>query len=118
MCWPSAPWRACLVVMAEPVEMTEPDVTARLARLRSLMADPGCEALLVTHLVNVRYLTGFTGSAAVLLVLPEGSGLTPEGRYGDKAAEQLAPPGVAAAAEGGPRLAAQQDVLGEAAGGS
>src|SRR5947209_15105485 len=115
MCWPSAPWRACLVAMAEPVEMTEPDVTARLARLRSLMADPGCEALLVTHLVNVRYLTGFTGSAALLLVLPDESVLTTDGRYRDQAAEQLAAAGVDARVEVRPTLAAQHDVLGDAA---
>ena len=38
-------------------------------RVRAGLRDAGCDALLVTDLMNVRYLTGFTGSAARLLVL-------------------------------------------------
>src|SRR5436189_116444 len=44
------------------------DVAARSARVREQL---DVDALLVTKLVNVRYLTGFTGSAALLLVLPD-----------------------------------------------
>ena len=42
----------------------------RRAALRALLraADPGLDALLVTDLVNIRYLTGFTGSNAALLL--------------------------------------------------
>ena len=47
------------------------DVAARLPRLRARLDDAGCEALLVTNLKNIRYLTGFTGSAGLLLVLPD-----------------------------------------------
>ena len=36
---------------------------------------PACDALLVTHLTNIRYLTGFTGSAALLLVRPDDADL-------------------------------------------
>ena len=36
--------------------------------LRAALAAEGLDGLLVTHLPNVRYLTGFTGSAALLLV--------------------------------------------------
>lgn len=36
--------------------------------LRSLLADSGVDALLVTDLLNIRYLTGFTGSNAALLL--------------------------------------------------
>lgn len=49
---------------------------------------PGATALLVTSLANVRYLTGFTGSNAVLL-LEEGRALLgTDGRYTVQAAEQ------------------------------
>ena len=46
----------------------------RRAALRALLreAAPALDALLVTDLVNVRYLTGFTGSNAALLVHADG----------------------------------------------
>ena len=47
------------------------DVAGRVDRLRAAFDDAGCDALLVTKLVNIRYLTGFTGSAALLLVRPD-----------------------------------------------
>ncbi len=59
--------------------------------LRSLMGRAGAAgALAVTSLPNVRYLTGFTGSNAVLMVGQEGAGdvLGTDGRYRDQAAEQ------------------------------
>ncbi|WP_416063526.1 M24 family metallopeptidase [Rhodococcus indonesiensis] len=42
--------------------------SARRAALRRLLADRDFDALLVTDLLNIRYLTGFTGSNAALLV--------------------------------------------------
>jgi Xaa-Pro aminopeptidase len=40
------------------------------------------DAMLVTHLVNVRYLTGFTGSNAAVLILRDGSAVfATDGRY-------------------------------------
>lgn len=41
----------------------------RRERLRALLRDRGLDGLLVTDLVNVRYLTGFTGSNAAVLVM-------------------------------------------------
>jgi Xaa-Pro dipeptidase len=40
----------------------------RRTALRALLRPAGVEALLVTDLINIRYLTGFTGSNAALLV--------------------------------------------------
>jgi len=40
----------------------------RLAALRSALAARECDAMLVTSLPNIRYLTGFSGSAALLVV--------------------------------------------------
>ncbi len=67
------------------------DVGARLGRLRSEMAghDASPDALLVTSLTNIRYLTGFTGSAGLLFVLPEEAVLLTDGRYRTQATEQL-----------------------------
>ncbi|HEV3354019.1 MAG TPA: aminopeptidase P family protein [Acidimicrobiales bacterium] len=95
--------------------MKQSDVAARLGRLWPSLADAGCDALLVTNLVNVRYLTGFTGSAGLLLLLPDESVLTTDGRYRDQAAEQLAAAGVNARVEVQPTLAGQHDVLAAAA---
>jgi Xaa-Pro aminopeptidase len=41
---------------------------SRADRLEALLADEGLDALLVTNLVNVRYLTGYTGSNGVCVV--------------------------------------------------
>ena len=45
------------------------------------MGAEGLDALLVTHLPNVRYLTGFTGSAALLLVDARATTLVTDFRY-------------------------------------
>ena len=93
------------------------DVAARLPKLRAAMAagEASCEALLVTNLTNVRYLTGFTGSAALLLVLPDELVFVSDGRYRFQSAEQLAAAGVEARIEIG-GLAAQKEALSAAGG--
>jgi len=45
----------------------------RRARLRGAVARSGIDALLVTDLINIRYLTGFTGSNAALLIVASDS---------------------------------------------
>jgi Xaa-Pro aminopeptidase len=64
------------------------DVPGRLRRLRQALAD--VEGLLVTSLTNIRYLTGFTGSAGMLFVWPDEAVLLTDGRYATQATEQLA----------------------------
>ncbi|HUY22283.1 MAG TPA: Xaa-Pro peptidase family protein [Acidimicrobiales bacterium] len=64
-------------------------VPRRLERLRAGLDAAAVDALLVTALANVRYLTGFTGSAGVLLVTTAGALLTTDGRYRTQAGEQL-----------------------------
>lgn len=62
----------------------------RRDRLRALLTDRGVEAMLVSELVNVRYLTGFTGSAGALLLLPAGAVLATDGRYTEQAGAEAA----------------------------
>ena len=69
------------------------DVAGRLRRLRAEMEVASLGALLVTKLDNVRYLTGFTGSAGMLLVTSTTALLTTDGRYRDQAAEQISAAG-------------------------
>ena len=55
--------------------------TDRLDRLRRAMDASGADGLLVSHLPNVFYLCGFTGSHAALLVFPGQAHLFTDGRY-------------------------------------
>jgi Xaa-Pro aminopeptidase len=57
--------------------------------LRGALDEAGCDALLVTNLTNIRYLTGFSGSAALLLVLPGETVFVTDGRYETQSAEEL-----------------------------
>jgi Xaa-Pro aminopeptidase len=54
---------------------------ARQARLRERLRREGLAGLIVTHMPNVRYLTGFTGSAAVLVVSAGEAVLVTDTRY-------------------------------------
>ena len=53
----------------------------RQSALRRALEADGLEALLVTHLPNIRYLTGFSGSAALLLVRHDATTLITDFRY-------------------------------------
>ncbi len=82
------------------IDLVPMDVAGRMLRLRAALEELGtADALMVTKLVNVRYLTGFTGSAGLVLVLPDEVVLVTDGRYGQQAAEQLAAAGVSARIE-------------------
>ncbi len=75
------------------------DVSGRLARLRTLLESAGpdeepVDALLVTTPANIRWLSGFTGSAGLLLVTRDRATLTTDGRYRTQSGEQLAAAGV------------------------
>ncbi len=52
-------------------------------------ASSNTDALLITHLPNIRYLSGFTGSAGVLLVDRKRSVLFTDGRYRQQAKEEV-----------------------------
>jgi len=62
-------------------------VTGRLDALRARF--DGFDALVVTTLPNVRYLTGFAGSAGVLIVTADGALLTTDGRYRTQSDQQV-----------------------------
>jgi Xaa-Pro aminopeptidase len=62
---------------------------ARRDALRATAAERGLDAVLVTNLLNVRYLTGFTGSNGALLVRTDGADLLgTDGRYTTQAGIQ------------------------------
>ena len=65
------------------------DTAGRLPRLEARLGELGCDGLLVSKLPNIRYLTGFSGSAGSLLVRPNDALLVSDARYRDQAAEQV-----------------------------
>jgi Xaa-Pro aminopeptidase len=67
----------------------------RLADLREQLAERSLPAMIVTDLTNVRWLTGFTGSSGAVAVLPDRAVLVTDGRYRERAGDELAAAGVA-----------------------
>ena len=71
-------------------------VESRLSRARGLMRAAGIDTLVVTHLPNLRYLTGLAASAGALVILPSRCRVLVDFRY-VTVAETLAaalPPGL------------------------
>ncbi len=66
-------------------------ISQRRDRLRQRLKSDGLDAMLVTRLVNVRYLSGFTGSNAALLIRAgdDTPVLATDGRYRTQAAQQV-----------------------------
>jgi Xaa-Pro aminopeptidase len=60
-----------------------------MGRLRLLFSGLNADAILVTHLPNVRYLCGFSGSAGMLLVESSRSTLFTDSRYTFQAAQEV-----------------------------
>ncbi len=98
--------------MTFDVSLLQPmEVAARVPRLREKLPAAGCDGLLVTNVTNIRYLTGFTGSAALLLVTPGELLFVTDGRYRDQAADQLSAAGVDARIEIGRTSEEQREHL-------
>ena len=69
-------------------------VADRIGRVQRALEDAECDALVVTHRTNIRYLSGFTGSAGVLLISGSAAPLlVTDGRYEEQAAGQIAAAG-------------------------
>src|SRR5271169_6976455 len=62
---------------------------ARQKKLRDHLATTRFDALLVSHLPNIRYLCGFTGSAGFLLVAEAGSVFFTDVRYDTQGREEV-----------------------------
>jgi Xaa-Pro aminopeptidase len=61
----------------------------RADRLTDLLPDAGVDVLLVTDLVNVRYLTGYSGSNGIALVGSDTRTFVTDFRYVEQAAEEV-----------------------------
>ena len=78
-----------------------------MGRLRLSFSDLAVDSLLVSHLPNVRYLCGFSGSAALLVVEPHRTTLFTDSRYTFQAREEVAGAAVHIAKRGLLRAAGQ-----------
>jgi len=67
-------------------------ISHRAERVRAELGD--LDALLVSDLTNIRWLTGFTGSNGWVVLGPDSLTLITDGRYGDQAAQQMEAAGV------------------------
>ena len=86
--------------------MTEATATARADRLVDLLAERELDCLLVTDLVNVRYLTGFAGTNGACVVSRDERLFLTDFRYVERAEEEV---------HGFERLKAGRDLLGDVA---
>ena len=83
--------------------MTGALVSDRADRLLAGLAEDELDALLVTDLTDVRYLTGFSGTNGIALVGPDRRQFVTDFRYGEQAAGQVGP--------GFQRVVAPRDLL-------
>jgi len=63
----------------------------RHTRVRRALGDGRLDALVVTHVPNIRYLTGFTGSTAIVVLTPREVVFITDGRYVTSVREAVEP---------------------------
>ena len=83
------------------------DYCGRLKQIQALLPGNKLDLLLVTHLPNVRYLCGFSGSAAALLVSDRGATLFTDGRYIAQARAEISGAAIIIARKAPPLAAAE-----------
>lgn len=66
-------------------------MSARADRLTDRLTGAGVDAVLIANLINVRYLTGYTGSNGLALIAPDTRAFVTDFRYVEQAAEQVDP---------------------------
>jgi Xaa-Pro aminopeptidase len=72
------------------IDASRPDWSGRLHDLQSSLVPEGLDALVVSTPSNLTYLTGFVGSAGLLVVTPEQRSFVIDGRYDFAVREALA----------------------------
>jgi len=69
--------------------MTEKIYQQSQEKLKSVLADQGLDGMLITNLTNIRYISGFTGSAASCLITPDSQYFITDGRYIEQSKSQV-----------------------------
>ena len=65
------------------------DHGGRLKQLQAVFDRNSLDALLVTHLPDIRYLCGFTGTSGVLAIIEAGSVFFTDGRYSEQSRAEV-----------------------------
>src|SRR5580704_14924575 len=81
--------RESVLPASRPDKLGVMDFQARQRKLREHLATTRFDGLLISHLPNIRYLCGFTGSAGLLLVEEAGSVFFTDVRYDIQAHEEV-----------------------------
>src|SRR5689334_24288542 len=81
--------RSCRLAPRQEASPVSDQRARRLAALLDGLTGAHVDALLVTSLANVRYLTGFSGSSALLLVTQRDTLLITDFRYQTQAADEV-----------------------------
>ena len=69
--------------------MNDSIYSKRQQDLRKVLDERGFDGMLITNLTNIRYISGFTGSAASCLITPEGQYFITDGRYIEQSKAQV-----------------------------
>lgn len=69
--------------------MTPSLYSARQEKLKSVLSEEGIDGIILTNLTSIRYICGFTGSAATCLVLPQDQYFISDGRYTEQSKKQV-----------------------------
>ena len=69
--------------------MSDSMYSKRQQKLREVLDSKGLDGMLITNLTNIRYICGFTGSAASCLVTPSGQYFITDGRYIEQSKSQV-----------------------------
>ena len=65
------------------------DAPTRIDAIRARAAASGATAAVITHLADIRWAVGFTGSNGILVVTPEAAHFVTDGRYETQAAQEV-----------------------------
>lgn len=69
--------------------MSKSGYTHRQEKLKNILADKGLDGMFISYLTNVRYISGFTGSAGSCMVTPGGQYFFSDGRYTEQAGDEV-----------------------------
>ncbi len=72
------------------MQIAEAELAARRENVLRRLDQEKLDAVIVSGLANIRYLTGFTGSSAMLVLAPEAAILLTDGRYRTQASQETA----------------------------